>query len=74
MAAGPGEVAASDAIPRDYNFVDDLFRRFRDKGWLGRTAYIDPRGTWSYGAARRARRSSSARCCERKASSPASAC
>jgi benzoate-CoA ligase len=44
-----GEVAApADAIPRDYNFADDLFRRFRDEGWLDRTAYIDPRGPCSY--------------------------
>ncbi len=42
-------VAAADAIPRDYNFADDLFRRFAEKGWLGRTAYIDPRGSWTYG-------------------------
>ena len=39
----------ADAIPRDYNFADDLFRRFADKGWLDRTAYIDPRGSWTYG-------------------------
>ena len=50
MAADPGNVAAAaDAIPRDYNFADDLFRRFAEKGWLGRTAYIDPRGSWTYG-------------------------
>ncbi|MPZ37225.1 MAG: benzoate-CoA ligase family protein [Rhizobiales bacterium] len=49
MAKGPGESAAVDAIPRDYNFADDLFRRFRDKGWLERTAFIDPRGRCSYG-------------------------
>ena len=48
MAASPDNVAAADAIPRDYNFADDLFRRFRDKGWLDRVAYIDPRGRWTY--------------------------
>jgi len=48
MAASPGEVAAADAIPRDYNFADDLFRRFKDKGWLDRTVYVDPRGAWTY--------------------------
>ena len=26
----------------------DLFGRFRDKGWLGRTAFIDPHGSWTY--------------------------
>jgi benzoate-CoA ligase len=58
MAANPGDVAAAaDAIPRDYNFADDLFRRFADKGWLDRTAYIDPRGRFSYRQlAERARR------------------
>lgn len=39
---------AVDAIPRAYNFADDLFGRFRDKGWLDRTAFIDPHGSWSY--------------------------
>ena len=48
MAASPDNVAAADAIPRDYNFADDLFRRFRDKGWLDRVAYIDPRERWTY--------------------------
>ena len=48
-----GSSAATDAaaaIPRDYNFVADLFGRFCDAGWMQKTAYIDPRGTWSYGA------------------------
>jgi benzoate-CoA ligase family protein len=49
MTAFPGEAAATEAIPRDYNFADDLFRRFRDRGWHDRTAYIDPRGPCSYG-------------------------
>jgi benzoate-CoA ligase len=48
MAVGPGEVAAVDAIPRDYNFADDLFARFGEKSWLGRTAFIDPHGSWTY--------------------------
>jgi benzoate-CoA ligase family protein len=49
MAAIPGDVAAmAEAIPRNYNFTDDLFRRFRDKGWLDRTAFIDPRGSSTY--------------------------
>ncbi len=42
------KVAAADAIPRDYNFADDLFRRFRDQRWLDRVAYLDPRGRWTY--------------------------
>jgi benzoate-CoA ligase family protein len=43
----PSDPAA--AIPRDYNFADDLFRRFSGQGWLDKAAYVDPRGTWSYG-------------------------
>ena len=51
--ASEGSLSAADAeaaIPRDYNFAEDLFRRFRESGWMDRSAYIDPRGTWSYGA------------------------
>ena len=57
MVAGVEMHAAADsltavdalaAIPRDYNFADDLFRRVRDNGWVEKPAYIDPRGTWSY--------------------------
>jgi benzoate-CoA ligase family protein len=44
-----GSLPAAGAIPRDYNFADDLFRRFHDQSWLDRTAYIDPRGSWTYG-------------------------
>ena len=35
------------AIPRDYNFADDLFRRFNDRGWSEKPAYVDPRGSWT---------------------------
>src|SRR5262245_47425125 len=49
MGAIPGDVAATaGAIPRDYNFADDLFRRFRERGWLDRTAFVDPRGPCTY--------------------------
>ena len=44
-----GSAAAADAIPREYNFASDLFDRFRSKGWLDRVAYIDQRGSWTYG-------------------------
>ena len=40
--------ALLDAIPRDYNFADDILQRARDRGWFPKPAYIDPRGTWSY--------------------------
>jgi benzoate-CoA ligase family protein len=46
--AVPSSVAA-EAIPRDYNFAVDLFQRFKDKAWLGRIAFVDPRGTTTYG-------------------------
>ena len=39
---------ATEAIPRAYNFAADLFQRLRDRGWLERDAYIDPRGATSY--------------------------
>jgi benzoate-CoA ligase family protein len=44
--------AAVDAIPRDYNFASDLFDRFQSQGWLDRVAYIDQRGSWTYGQLR----------------------
>jgi benzoate-CoA ligase len=47
-----GPPAAADAIPREYNFASDLFDRFRSKGWLDRVAYIDQRGSWTYGQLR----------------------
>jgi benzoate-CoA ligase len=51
MHASPDVSADSlGALPRDYNFADDLFRRVGERGWLGRTAYIDPRGSWTFGA------------------------
>src|SRR5262245_20190916 len=50
--AGAGSLSAADAvqaIPRAYNFADDMFRCFAEKGWRDRTAYIDPRGPLTYG-------------------------
>jgi benzoate-CoA ligase len=51
MRGNPAEglAAAVDTIPREYNFASDLFDRFRSKGWLNRVAYIDRRGSWTYG-------------------------
>ena len=41
---------AADAIPRDYNFADDILRRnLRSRSCAGKPAYIDPRGSWTYG-------------------------
>src|ERR1700730_6048799 len=44
-AARPG--GAADAIPRHYNFADDILHR--NRGRAGKPAYIDPRGNWTYG-------------------------
>jgi benzoate-CoA ligase family protein len=51
MTAVPGAPppASAVAVPRDYNFAADLFARSRQRGWLNRPAYIDPRGTLTYG-------------------------
>jgi benzoate-CoA ligase family protein len=40
-------VAAAEAIPRHYNFAADLLGR--NRGRADKTAYIDGRGTWTYG-------------------------
>src|SRR6201997_4541146 len=40
---------AADAIPRNYNFADDILRRNLDAGRANKPAYIDPRGSWTYG-------------------------
>ena len=39
--------AASDAIPRDYNFAADILARNLTAGRAGKPAFIDARGTWS---------------------------
>src|SRR5215468_4887713 len=43
-AAGP-----VGAIPRDYNFAADVLRSNLDAGRAGKAAYIDARGTHTYG-------------------------
>ncbi len=40
---------AADAIPRIYNFADDILCRNLKAGRAGKPAFIDPRGTWTYG-------------------------
>jgi len=37
------------AVPRDYNFAADLIERNLKAGRADRPAFIDPRGTWTYG-------------------------
>ena len=41
--------AAIDAIPRIYNFAADVIERNLKAGRADKVAYIDPRGTWTYG-------------------------
>ncbi len=41
--------AAEAAIPRRYNFAEDILARNLAAGRAGKPAYIDPRGTWTYG-------------------------
>lgn len=43
---GPSGIAA---LPRRYNFAEDVLSRNLAAGRHGKSAYIDPRGTWSYG-------------------------
>jgi non-ribosomal peptide synthetase component F len=45
--AAAGAVEA--AIPRRYNFAEDILARNLAAGRAGKPAYIDPRGTWTYG-------------------------
>src|ERR1700736_6436820 len=51
QAVTPGSASsgAADAIPRNYNFADDILRRNLDAGRAGKPVYIDPRGSWTYG-------------------------
>jgi benzoate-CoA ligase len=48
--SSPALDACIDAIPRDYNFAADILARNLDAGRAGKVAYIDPSGSYSYGA------------------------
>ncbi len=37
------------AVPRDYNFAADVLQSNLDAGRANKPAYIDARGTWTYG-------------------------
>ncbi len=41
---------AIERIPRDYNFAADLLERNLAAGRADKAAFIDPRGSWTYGA------------------------
>jgi benzoate-CoA ligase family protein len=49
MDAQPSPDDAITAIPRDYNFAEDILRRNLAAGRAGKIAYIDPRGNLTYG-------------------------
>jgi benzoate-CoA ligase family protein len=40
---------AGETIPRQYNFAADILQRNLAAGRVNKPAYIDPRGTWTYG-------------------------
>jgi benzoate-CoA ligase len=40
---------ALEAVPRNYNFAADILQRNLDAGRAGKAAFIDPRGSCSYG-------------------------
>jgi benzoate-CoA ligase len=40
--------APADAIPRHYNFAEDILKRNLDAGRGGKAAFIDPHGSYSY--------------------------
>src|SRR5690349_24788628 len=47
--AAAAEAGAVGAVPRDYNFAADVLKRNLDAGRAGKPAYIDVRGTHTYG-------------------------
>ena len=47
--AAAAEAGAVGAIPRDYNFAADVLQKNLDAGRAGKPAYIDVRGTHTYG-------------------------
>ncbi|HMA70123.1 MAG TPA: benzoate-CoA ligase family protein [Xanthobacteraceae bacterium] len=42
-------VSVAEAIPRIYNFADDMLHRNLAAGRADKPAFIDPRGSWTYG-------------------------
>ncbi|HET7851021.1 MAG TPA: benzoate-CoA ligase family protein [Pseudolabrys sp.] len=47
--AASASAAADTGVPRDYNFAADVLAANLAAGRANKPAYIDPRGTWSYG-------------------------
>lgn len=48
-AAEPNPAEPVGAVPRDYNFAADVLKRNLDAGRANKPAYIDARGSWTYG-------------------------
>ncbi len=48
-ARGTTPPPTDEAIPRQYNFAADILDRNLAAGRAGKPAFIDPRGTWTYG-------------------------
>jgi len=48
-AAGSGTSVAAGAVPREYNFAADVLQSNLAAGRANKAAYIDARGTLTYG-------------------------
>jgi benzoate-CoA ligase family protein len=48
-SAAEREAVPVDRIPRDYNFAADILALNLNAGRADKAAYIDPRGSWTYG-------------------------
>jgi benzoate-CoA ligase len=48
MSIDPGPAAPADRMPRAYNFAADILARNLRAGRAHKTAYVDPRGSWSF--------------------------
>ena len=52
MTIVPGPLASAapaDGVPREYNFAADILERNLRAGRAHKPAYLDPRGSWSFG-------------------------
>jgi benzoate-CoA ligase family protein len=49
MSIDPGPSAPTDGLPRAYNFAADILQRNLQAGRAHKPAYVDPRGSWSFG-------------------------
>jgi hypothetical protein len=50
IVLGPlASAAPADWVPREYNFAADILERNLRAGRAHKPAYVDPRGSWSFG-------------------------